>query len=218
MDFSAAWVGSASPPSRYPSARRLPYGTSTSEPGSAVPCSAGRRYVKVRSGRSARASTATRTRRPVALGPSSDPGASRRFAAGLRLDDVPDVLRGPLRMTGLVHDHVVEVAGLRNPTLGVLPPTREAGLRLRAASTKALREVVHRRRHDEDEERVRHLAAHVAGAFRADGQDRVAAGGQDAAHLVDRRAVPVPMVVGVLEQTVAGNERLEVRLGKEVIV
>ncbi len=140
---------------------------------------------------------------------SLDPWSTRRIAAGLGLDDLPDALGGLLRVAGLVDHDVVVVAGLCHPALRVTPPALEAGFGLGAATPQPLGEVLHGRRHDEDEQCVGHLLPNVARALRADRQDRVAAGGQDAAHLVDRGAVPVPVVVCVLEQPVALDERLE---------
>ena len=62
------------------------------------------------------------------------------------------------------------------------------------------------------------LAPDVARALGADGQDRVAAGGEDAAHLVDRRAVPGAVVVGVLEQPVALASSVNSSSVEEVVV
>ena len=105
-------------------------------------------------------------------------------------------------MAGLVDDDVVILVGLRDPVLGVAPAPREARLRLGATLLQPAGQVLQRGRHDEDQQRVGDEPTDVQGALRADRQDGVAARRQDAADLVDRRAVPVAVVVGVLEEAV----------------
>src|SRR4029077_16423825 len=114
-------------------------------------------------------------------------------------DDRVDPFGGPFDLAGLVGDHVVVVLLAGQLDRGVALAQLELVGGLRGTASKALEEVLERRRDDEDEQRPRDLLLDHLCALDVDLEDDVPTLRQPLADLAARRAIPVLVVLGCLQ-------------------
>src|SRR5690606_11754805 len=118
----------------------------------------------------------------------------------------------------LVDDHVVELAVVRH----LLARGRQAAgddlVAVLAALAHALLQRLPRRRQDEHADRVGDLGPHLGRALPVDLQQHVVAGRQLRLHRLPRRALPVAVHAGVLEEVAGVDHALELFLADEVVV
>ena len=115
-------------------------------------------------------------------------------------DDLVDPLRRSLHLVGLVHHDVVVVAGTGQLDRGVALPQLQLLDRLGGPAAEPVEERLEGRRHDEDQERVRHALLDRVRALHVDLEDDVLACRQRLRHFDPRGAVPVPVDFVCLEQ------------------
>ena len=122
------------------------------------------------------------------------------MAGALGVQDGVDGGRGPVHLAGLVDDHVVVV--LRSSQLDGRVALADLELigGLGRPRTEAPEERLERRRDQEDEQGVRGSGLDRGSTLDIDLEDHVAAGLECVEHLATRRAVPVAMDLGGLEQ------------------
>ncbi len=127
----------------------------------------------------------------------------------LGFDDLVDPGGGPLDLAGLVGHHVVVVLLPGQLDRGVALADLELVGGFGRARAQAFEQRLHRRRHDEHEQRLLDPLLDLLRALDVDLQDDVATLGQRAADLVARRPVPVVVDLVGLEELASLAERLE---------